>query len=71
MVSSFLTIGVIPLIILTLISSIVIKISMYNNQVSSLKQISSMVTKNLDEMCIRDRLNLTKVNISHLCTNCI
>lgn len=49
MLSSFLTIGVIPLVILTLISSIVIKISMYNNQVSSLKQISSMVTKNLDE----------------------
>jgi len=49
MIFSFLTIGVVPLLLLALISSAIIQMSMYNNQVSSLKQISSMVTRNLDQ----------------------
>lgn len=48
MISSFLCIGILPLIILSLISSSIIKSSMYNSEVMSLKQISSMITSHLD-----------------------
>lgn len=49
MILSFLTVGIIPLVIFATISNIITRISMYKSQISSLKQISSMVTKNLDE----------------------
>ena len=48
MIVSFLCVGIIPLIIFAIVSSIIIKSSMYNNEIMSLKQISSMITDNLD-----------------------
>ncbi|MDD6796522.1 MAG: methyl-accepting chemotaxis protein [Clostridiaceae bacterium] len=45
----FLIVGIVPLIIFAIITSIVIRFYMYNSQVSSLKQISSMATKNIDK----------------------
>lgn len=48
MIVSFLCVGIIPLVIFSIISGITIKSSMYNSEIMSLKQISSMVTANLD-----------------------
>ena len=48
MIISFLCVGIIPLILFSLISSIIMKSSMYNREIMSLKQISSMLTDNLD-----------------------
>lgn len=48
MIVSFLCVGIIPLVIFAIVSSIIIKSSMYNSEIMSLKQISSMVTANLD-----------------------
>lgn len=48
MIISFLCVGIIPLIIFAIVSSIIIKSSMYNSEIMSLKQISSLVTANLD-----------------------
>ena len=49
MILSFLIIGIIPLIILTVSTAIVVNKSMYDSQISSLKQISSMATNNIDK----------------------
>ncbi len=49
MITIFLCVGIIPLIIFAIISSIIIKSSMYHSEIMSLKQISSMVTANLDK----------------------
>lgn len=49
MIISFLCVGIIPLIIFAIVSSIIIKSSMYNSEIMSLKQISSLVTANLDQ----------------------
>lgn len=49
MITSFLCVGIIPLVLFSLISSIIIKSSMYKSEIMSLKQISSMVTSNLDK----------------------
>lgn len=46
---SFLTVGIIPLIIFTFINSMIIKSSMYKSEISSMKQISSMATEHLDK----------------------
>jgi len=45
---SFLAVGILPLIIFASMSSMIIKSSMYESEVSSMKQISSMVTEHLD-----------------------
>ena len=47
MILSFLIVGIIPLIILTVSTAIVVNKSMYDSQISSLKQISSMATNNI------------------------
>lgn len=49
MILSFLLVGIIPLIILTVITAIVVNKSMYDSQISSLTQISSMATNNIDK----------------------
>lgn len=49
MIVSFLCVGIIPLILFSIISIFIIKSSMYNSEIMSLKQISSMVTANLDK----------------------
>lgn len=48
MTINFLCAGIIPLLIFTLISSIIIRNSMYKSQVMSMKQISSLITSHLD-----------------------
>lgn len=45
---SFLSVGILPLIIFALICGVIIKSSMYNSEILSLKQISRMITDNLD-----------------------
>lgn len=45
----FLSIGIIPLLIFSTISGIIIRSFMYKSEVRSLKQISSMVTENIDK----------------------
>ncbi|MBD7912254.1 MULTISPECIES: methyl-accepting chemotaxis protein [Clostridium] len=47
--SVFLLIGIIPLAIFTCIFFILIKNSIYTNQINSMKQISSMATENIDK----------------------
>ena len=49
MITSFLCVGIIPIIIFATISSIIIMSSMYNSEIRSLRQISSMITSNLDK----------------------
>lgn len=49
MIIIFLCVGIIPLIIFSINSIMVIKASMYESEVMSLRQISSMVTANLDK----------------------
>ena len=49
MIASFLCVGIIPLIIFAIISSIIIKSSMYHSEIRSLKQISSMISDNLNK----------------------
>lgn len=46
--SIFLLIGIIPLVIFSCIFFIVIRNSIYNSQINSMKQISSMATENID-----------------------
>ena len=46
---SFLITGIIPLLVFAIISGIIIKSSMYKSEITSLKQISSMVTENIDK----------------------
>ena len=45
---SFLSVGILPLIIFALICGVIIKSSMYSSEILSLKQISRMITDNLD-----------------------
>lgn len=45
----FLVVGIIPLVIFAIVFFIVIKNSIYNNQVNSMKQISSMLSENIDK----------------------
>ena len=45
---SFLIVGIVPLIIFSLVTTTIMKSSMYKDQVSSMKQIASMVAENLD-----------------------
>lgn len=49
MLAVFLGIGVIPLLIFSIISGMIIRSSMYKREITSLKQISSMVTENIDK----------------------
>lgn len=49
MIIIFLCVGIIPLIIFSINSIMIIKASMYESEVMSLRQISSMVTANLDK----------------------
>ena len=49
MIIIFLCVGIIPLIIFSINSIMIIKSSMYESEVMSLRQISSMVTANLDK----------------------
>lgn len=46
---SFLITGIIPLLVFAIISGMIIKGSMYKSEITSLKQISSMVTENIDK----------------------
>lgn len=46
---SFFSIGIIPLLVFAIISGIIITSSMYDSEIRSLRQISSMVTENLDK----------------------
>ena len=45
----FLSIGIVPILIFAIISVVIIKSSVYKREVASLKQISSMVTENIDK----------------------
>ncbi|HCW53620.1 MAG TPA: methyl-accepting chemotaxis protein [Clostridium sp.] len=45
----FLSIGIAPILIFAIISGVIIQSSMYKREVASLKQISSMVTENIDK----------------------
>ena len=49
MLLSFFCIGIIPLLVFAIISGIIITSSMYDSEIRSLRQISSMVTENLDK----------------------
>ena len=46
--TSFLMIGIIPLLVFSIVSGLVLKSSMYKSELKSLRQLSSLVTENLD-----------------------